>query len=175
MNPTDPTTGTPTGSSTGRLADERESAVLGESALSAIVAVIYASLIAAIGFGLVGHLLTPAVLLLLAGLPAWVLIPLAERRFVDTGAIVAGAATRRSITAIVTIVVGMLLALATMAYTVRTGHGLLALPDVVVAGPDASGIAASLTRGAVHGAAGAVLVLGITLTVMSLRRRTPRP
>jgi hypothetical protein len=167
MNPTD--------TSTGRVADERESAVLGQTALTAIVVVIYASLVAAIGLALLGQLLAPAVFLLFAGLPAWVLMPLAERRFVDTGAIVAGAPARRTLVAATTVVVGMLLALGAMAWTIHTGHGLLGLPDITVAGPDASGAAASLARGAVYGAAGAVVVLGVVVAVTTARRRASRP
>lgn len=165
----------PTDTPTGRVADERESAVLGQTALTTIVVVIYASLVAALGLALVGQLLAPAILLLFAGLPAWVLMPLAERRYVDTGAIVAGAPARRALVAATTVVVGMLLALAAMAYTIHTGHGLVGLPDITVAGPDASGLAASLTRGAVYGAAGAAIVLGIVVAVLTARRRTSRP
>jgi hypothetical protein len=102
-------------------------------------------------------------------------MPLAERRFVDTGAIVAGAPARRTLVAATTVVVGMLLALGAMAWTIHTGHGLLGLPDITVAGPDASGAAASLARGAVYGAAGAVVVLGVVVAVTTARRRASRP
>lgn len=65
---------------------------------------------------------------------------------------------------------GLLLTVGAMAVTVLTGSGLVSLPPLDVIGPDASGLAASLVKGAVIGALGGGLI-GLVMIPLAARRR----
>lgn len=155
--------------------DERERAVFMEATTFGYATTIYTGLTVALVAAVLGELLLPAVVLLLVGVPSWATIWYAGRRGVDVEEL-SGRAEGRVRTVVGAVVFGgIALALAAMAYTVFVGHGLVALPEIDLAGPDASGVMASLVRGAVIGGAGGLLVGAVVLAVKYRRGAAPRP
>lgn len=152
--------------------DERERAVFMEAATFGYAVATYVTIGVALVAAVFGTLLLPVVLLLVCGLPSLSAIWYAGRRGVDVDELAQRAAggTKRTIGAIV--FGGFALTLAAMAWTVFTGHGLVPLPEVDVAGPEASGMLASMVKGGVIGGAGGLLLAAVTMAVKS--RRTAR-
>ena len=150
--------------------DERERALFMESATFGMTIGIFASLAAAIVSAIFGALVLPVVLLLLAALVSWATMYYAKRRGVDVNELVGRVALRDRARTIVVTFGGIVLVLAAIAYTVFTGHGLVEPPDLDLIGPDASGVGASMVRGAVIGAFGGGLV-GLVASIVGSRRR----
>lgn len=151
------------------LGDEREQAVVNEASGVGMTAGIYTGVGVAVVAAAVGSLAVPLVILLLTAVPTWVTLLWARRHHVDLAALAESAPRARRATALTVVGLGLLLTLGAMAWTVFTGDGLVTLPTVEVAGPGASGIAASLTRGAVVGVA-----IGVVIFLVAALLRRPR-
>lgn len=151
--------------------DERERAVFMEAATFGMTIGVLASLAVALVAAVLGSLLLPVVLIVLAGVPGWATMSYARRRGVDVTDLVGRVSLRERAGTIAVTFGGILLTLGAMAYTVFAGHGLVELPSVDVVGPDASGLAASMVRGAVIGAAGGAIIGLVAATVGSRWRR----
>ncbi|WP_454085111.1 hypothetical protein [Georgenia sp. Marseille-Q6866] len=151
--------------------DERERAVFTEAATFGYTLTIYVSIGIAVVTALLGQLLLPVLLLLLAGLQSWATIWYAGRRGVDVSELAfrAEPAMKRTTGAIV--FGGFAVVLGALAYTVFAGHGLLDLPAVDLE----SGVVGSMVKGGVVGGGGGLLVGAVAMGVKNRRARTGEP
>ena len=150
--------------------DEREQAVVNEASAVGLVAGIGAGYLAALVAAILGSLLWPVVLVALSTVSSLVTLVRAQRRGVDMDELASRAPGRLRALVWAGIATTLLLTLAAMLYTLTTGHGLLTAPELQVAGPEASGVGASLARGAVIGG-----MVGVVIAVVaSLRPRRRR-
>lgn len=146
--------------------DERERALVMEAYTFGATATIYVCIGAAVVSAVLGGLLLPVALLLAAALPSFASIWYARRRGVDLLAMSERATPRERRTAVVTVVGGMLVVLGAMLVTVRTGHGLVPLPEP---SGTISGTLDDVLVGAILGGIGGGL---IGLVVQLVRGRT---
>jgi hypothetical protein len=147
--------------------DERERALVMEAYTFGATATVYVCIGGAVVSAVLGGLLLPAVLLVAATLPSFASIWYARRRGVDLLAMSERATPRERRTAVLTLVGGMLVVLGAMLFTVRTGHGLVPLPEP-------SGTVSEVLDDALVGAILGGMGGGLVGLVMQLvRRRTP--
>lgn len=150
--------------------DERERSVLAESATLGFTISIYVNLAVALIAAVLGALVLPAVLLLLTAIPSWVTSSHARHHQVDIDELAARENSPTRFWTFLTVFAGILLVASAMAWTVFTGTGLVVLPPVDAVGPDATGIWASLVKGAVVGALGGVVVGFFALLISQGRK-----
>lgn len=150
--------------------DERERAVFTEAATFGFGLGIYVNLAVALVAAVLGAVALPAVLLALLAVPSWTAMAYARRHGVDIEALADRAGLSVRLGTLVAVFGGLLLTVGAMAVTVLTGSGLVSLPPLDVIGPEASGLAASLVKGAVIGALGGGLI-GLVMIPLAARRR----
>ncbi|MGW6128844.1 hypothetical protein ACWFNE_02330 [Cellulomonas sp. NPDC055163] len=146
--------------------DERERALVMEAYTFGATATVYVCIGAAVVSAVLGGLLLPVVLLVTATLPSFASIWYARRRGVDLLAMSERATPRERRTTVLTMVGGVLVVLGAMLVTVRTGHGLVPLPEP---SGTVSEVLDSLVVGAILGGIGGGL---LGLVVQLVRRRT---
>ncbi|MGC5629645.1 hypothetical protein ACPYO6_15530 [Georgenia sp. Z1344] len=152
------------------IGDEREHAVANEAAAVGMSAGIYAGLGIALVAAVLGSLVVPVVAVALTAIPSWTMMLWARRRGVDLAELAGRLPARQKTRVWAVAGVGLLLVLAALAWTLFTGDALVALPSVEVAGPDATGIAPSVARGAVIGGFAGLLVAVVTSYLPGRRR-----
>lgn len=146
--------------------DERERALVMEAYTFGATATVYVCIGAAVVSAVLGGLALPVALLLAATLPSFASIWYARRRGVDLLAMSERATPRARRTAVLTVVGGMLVVLGAMLFTVRTGHGLVPLPE-----PTGS-VSEALDDMLVGGILGGMVGGAVGLVVQLVRRRT---
>lgn len=154
--------------------DERERAVFMEATTFGFTLGTFVTLGAAAATALTGAVLMPAVLLVVLAVPAWSTSWYANRCGVDLNDVIDRVGGRSKVPTMVAMFGGIVVTVAAMAYTVFTGQGLVVPPAVDVFGPDATGVAASLVRGAVIGGLGGT-VIGLVALIVGSRLRARRP
>lgn len=150
--------------------DERERAVLMEAATFGLTIGIFVNLGVALVASVLGALALPTVLILITAIPAWSMSWYSRRRKVDMEKLAFRGNPMDRVWTLVTVFGGMLLVVGAMVFTVFTGNGLVNLPTLDVIGPDASGIGASVVRGAAIGAL-AGLAIGLVAMLFAHRRK----
>lgn len=153
--------------------DERERAVVMEAGTWGMTVGIVASIGAALVAAVLGLLLAPVLLLVLSAVPAFATIGYAQRRGVDLNELNDRSPLSEKAWVFAVVFGGLALVVGAMAYTVFTGHGLVQLPDLELIGPDASGVGASMVRGAAMGGFGGLLV-GMVAMLVGPRLRARR-
>lgn len=151
--------------------DERERTILTEASTFGFSISLYVNLAVALVAAVLGGLALPTVLLLLTAIPAWSMGWYAKQRDVDLEELAARAGPLDRLGTLVTIFGGILLTVGAMIFTILTGNGLVAIPEVVVTGPAASGVWASLVKGAAFGSLGGG-VIGFFFLLVNQRRRS---
>ncbi|GAB3810623.1 hypothetical protein GCM10028820_00480 [Tessaracoccus terricola] len=150
--------------------DERERAVVTEAATFAIGISLFVNLAVALVAAVLGAIALPVVLIILAGSPALAMGWYAKQRSVDLNELASRITPTSRAGMLLAICVSFLLIIAAIGWTVFTGSGLVTIPVPDVIGPDATGIGASMMKGAVIGGLGGVLV-GFVVMLLSKRRK----
>ncbi|WP_258725313.1 hypothetical protein [Cellulomonas sp. NS3] len=146
--------------------DERERALVMEAYTFGATTTVYVCIGAAVVSAVLGGLLLPVALLLVATLPSFASMWYARRRGVDLLAMSERATARERRTAVLTLMGGVLVVLGAMLVTVRTGHGLVPLPEPT--GTASEVLDDVLVGGILGGIAGGA----VGLVVQLVRRRT---
>lgn len=153
--------------------DERERSVLMAAATFGMTLGMLTCLVVAVVAAALGALLLPVVALMLMGVPSWAMIYYARRRGVAVDELADRGSPAQQAGSMALVFGGVVIALAGMAYTAFTGHGLVQLPSVEIAGPHASGVAPSMVRGGIIGGAGGAC-LGLLAMIIGPRLRARR-
>lgn len=148
--------------------DERERALVMEAYTFGATATVYVCLGGAVVSAVLGSLLLPVALLVASTLPSLASTWYARRRGVDLLAMSERATPRERRTAVLVVVVGTLVVLGAMLVTVRTGHGLVTVPEPT---GTVSEVLDDVLVGAILGAMGG----GVLGLVVQLMRRRTRP
>ncbi|GAB3810664.1 hypothetical protein GCM10028820_00590 [Tessaracoccus terricola] len=150
--------------------DEREERVFNQATTFGLMVGSYTSLAVALVAAVFGAIALPIGLLAMMGLPTWAAQWYAGRQGVSLDELADKASAKQRLIAAGVVVVGILLTVGAMAWTVFTGQGLIPLPKLEF-GPDATGATASAVRGGVIGAAIGVGLAATWVLVGTLRRK----
>lgn len=153
--------------------DERERSVFMAAATFGMTLGMLTCLAVAVVAAVLGALLLPVVALILMGVPSWATISYARRRGVAVDELADRGTPGQKAWSMAIVFGGAVITMAAMAYTVFTGHGLVQVPSIEIAGPHAIGVAPSMVRGGIiGGAVGACL--GLLAMIIGPRLRARR-
>ncbi|MPV36122.1 hypothetical protein [Georgenia subflava] len=147
--------------------DERERGVFMEASAFGVTIGIYASLLGAVVAAVLGQLLLPVVLVLATFVPSVAAMWYAGRRGVELEELARRGSLRDRLVHTLVVFGALVLVLASMLYTVFTGHGLIEVPAVELEAT--SGVLQSLVKGALIGGIGGGIV-GVVMTARRSRR-----
>lgn len=150
--------------------DERERAVVTEASSFALTVGIFANIAVALVAAVLGAIALPVALVILAAVPAVATSWYAKQRAVDLDELASRVSPMSRVGTMVAVFAGILLVVIALGWTVFTGHGLITLPTPDVLGPDATGVAASMVRGAVIGGSVGVFI-GFFALLIGMRRK----